>query len=182
VTAGAAAVRYSACSRFLLPSLREGTVIDAPPIERYLVRLRLAAPVRFHFLHGAVLRGLVSRALGEHELPEGVIPTACESGGVRFEAGEAYHLGLTFVGEDRAAAAPLLTGLQRTGRASRGTDGAETLVVALAKQKVEPDGVAPLRAWLAGVPLDRIRQLVADPVAGRRRPRVRVRSVQCQCR
>jgi hypothetical protein len=102
-------------------------VADSPPIERYLVRLRLTAPVRFHFLHGAVLRGLLSGALGEHELPEGVVPAAAESGQARFEAGEAYHLGLTFVGDHRAAAAPLLAGLQRLGRAEPGRDAPPTL-------------------------------------------------------
>jgi group II intron reverse transcriptase/maturase/CRISPR-associated endonuclease Cas1 len=113
-------------------------VVHSPPIERYLVRLRLAAPVRFHFLHGAVLRGLVSRALGEHELPEGVVPAAAESGRARFEAGEAYHLGLTFVGDDRAAAAPLLAGLQRVGRGGRGADAPPTLGGNFSVEAAEP--------------------------------------------
>ena len=81
-----------------------------PVIERYLVRLRLAEPVRFHFLHGGVLRGLVSRALAQHELPEGILPAAAESGWVRFEAGEAYHFGLTLGGAGAGRGGPVAGG------------------------------------------------------------------------
>jgi hypothetical protein len=96
--------------------------LPPPPIARLLVRLRLTAPARFHFLHGGVLRGLVSRALGEHELPEGVVPAAAESGRVGFEAGEAYRLGLTLVGDERRRAGALAEGLERVGSAA--VDGA----------------------------------------------------------
>lgn len=88
------------------------------PIARHLVRLRLTDPARFHFLHGGVLRGLLSRALGEHELPEGVVPAAVESGRVGFEAGEAYHFGLTLVGDERRRAGALARGLERVGAAA----------------------------------------------------------------
>jgi hypothetical protein len=45
--------------------------MQPPPFERYLLTLRLTAPARFHFLHGGVLRGLLSAALEQHELPVG---------------------------------------------------------------------------------------------------------------
>jgi hypothetical protein len=81
-----------------------------------LLTLRLTAPARFHFLHGGVLRGLLSAALGQHELPVGVVPFAPESGRARFDTGEAYRLGLTLVGEESAGAERILTGLERVGR------------------------------------------------------------------
>ena len=87
--------------------------------RRFLARLRLTSEVRFGFFHGGVLRGLVSRALGQHELPAGVVPVVCEAGRVRFEAGSAYHLGLTLVGEPAAEAGSwterLEAGLARIG-------------------------------------------------------------------
>lgn len=117
---------------------------------RYLVRLRLTAPGRFHFLHGAVLRGLVSRALGEHELPEGVVPVAAESGSVRFEAGEAYRLGVTLVGEERGLAGALLAGLERVGGARVGAAAPPTLGgnfrVELAEELGAPDLAAEVAA------------------------------------
>ena len=87
-----------------------------PPFQRYLLTLRLTAPARFHFLHGGVLRGLLSEALGQHELPVGVVPFAPESGRARFDTGEAYRLGLTLAGEESAGAEKILTGLERVGR------------------------------------------------------------------
>jgi hypothetical protein len=92
--------------------------VKAPAIERYRLTLRLTAQARFHFLHGAVVRGLLSRALADHDLPVGVIPATPESGRATYQAGEAYHLGLTLVGEDRALASDLLDGLSRAGRAT----------------------------------------------------------------
>jgi len=92
--------------------------MKAPASERYRLTLRLTAPARFHFLHGAVVRGLLSRALADHELPVGVIPATPESGRATYQAGEAYHLGLTLVGEDRSLASDLLDGLSRAGRAT----------------------------------------------------------------
>ena len=69
--------------------------------ERYLVRLRLTRPARFHFNHGGALMGLLCRALETHELHAGAAPFACESGHVRFEPGDAYHFGLTLAGGAR---------------------------------------------------------------------------------
>ncbi|MFL6232701.1 MAG: hypothetical protein ACJ76N_06165 [Thermoanaerobaculia bacterium] len=99
-----------------------------PPFQRYLLTLRLTAPARFHFLHGGVLRGLLSAALGQHELPVGVVPFAPESGRARFDTGEAYRFGLTLVGEESAGAEKILTGLERVGREEpRGKGATPTL-------------------------------------------------------
>src|ERR1051325_2269400 len=78
-----------------------GQVMLECGFERYLVRLRLTRPARFHFNHGGALMGLLCRALQTHELSAGVAPFACESGHVRFEAGDAYHFGLTLAGAAR---------------------------------------------------------------------------------
>ncbi len=93
--------------------------MQPPRFQRYLLTLRLTAPARFHFLHGGVLRGLLSAALGRHELPVGVVPFAPESGRARFDTGEPYRLGLTLVGEEIAGAESILTGLERVGREAR---------------------------------------------------------------
>lgn len=69
--------------------------------DRYLMRLRLTRSARFHFNHGGALMGLLCRVLQTHDLPAGVAPFACESGHVRFEAGDAYHFGLTLAGAAR---------------------------------------------------------------------------------
>lgn len=66
--------------------------------ERYLIRLRLTRPTRFHFNHGGVLMGLMCRAFGTHNLPPGIVPFACESGGVSFDRDDIYHIGLTVAG------------------------------------------------------------------------------------
>ena len=127
----------------------------SPRIDRYLLRLRLTAKARFHFLHGAVLRGLMSHALGEHELPEGVIPAVPESGHDRFGAGEAYHVGLTLVGEDRRHARELFAGLGRLGRAEVDRHAPPTLGGNFSLEAAEPveppDFDAELEA-LAAVP------------------------------
>lgn len=90
--------------------------LPQPPIDRYRIRLRFTRPTRFRFLHGGVLRGLVSRALRQHELPPGIIPFAPESGRIRFAAGDAYNIGLTLVGEDRGLAGRLFAGLVQVGQ------------------------------------------------------------------
>ncbi|MCA1591491.1 MAG: CRISPR-associated endonuclease Cas1 [Acidobacteria bacterium] len=70
-------------------------------IDRYLVKLRLTRAARFHFNHGGVLMGLLCRALRTHELDAGVMPFACESGGVHFAGGDFYNFGLTLAGGAR---------------------------------------------------------------------------------
>jgi len=85
--------------------------------DRYRVELRLAKPARFPFEHGGVLRGLLSRALGRHEFPPGLVPFPCESGRVLYDAGEPYALGLTLAGPDRTLAGELIAGLERLGGA-----------------------------------------------------------------
>ena len=98
--------------------------MQIPPLERYLLSLRLTAPARFHFLHGGVLRGLLSAALEQHELPVGVVPFSPESGRARFDTGEAYRFGLTLVGQETASAGTILRGLERVGRqTSRKSEG-----------------------------------------------------------
>ena len=92
--------------------------LATPTFDRHLVRLRLTRPTIFGFEHGGVLRGLMSAALEQHELPLGLIPYASESGRVRFEPGDAYHLGLTLVGEDRSLADRIQRGLRDVGSRS----------------------------------------------------------------
>ena len=91
--------------------------------DRLRVRLRLTRPARFHFHHGGVLRGLLSRALRSHALPAGLIPFASELGRVRFEPGDPYHLAVTLIGEDRRLAGPLVEGLRRAGADTRSRGG-----------------------------------------------------------
>lgn len=98
--------------------------MKTPPFERYLLTLRLTAPAKFHFLHGGVLRGLLSAALEQHELPVGIVPFAPESGRARFDTGEAYRFGLTLIGQEAVNAGTILRGLERVGRqTSRKTEG-----------------------------------------------------------
>jgi hypothetical protein len=97
--------------------------MQPPPFERYLLTLRLTAPARFHFLHGGVLRGLLSAALRQHELPVGVVPFAPESGRALFDTGEAYRFGLTLVGQESASAETILAGLERGGPPSSAGGG-----------------------------------------------------------
>lgn len=70
-----------------------------------------------------MLRGLLSRALRTHALPNGLVPFACELGRVRFEPGDPYHLAVTLLGEDRRLAEPLAEGLRRTGAEQRSRGG-----------------------------------------------------------
>ncbi|HEY6137625.1 MAG TPA: hypothetical protein VI670_07665, partial [Thermoanaerobaculia bacterium] len=56
---------------------------------RYRIELRLLHSVRLHFRHEVMLHSLLSEALGRGELPERVVPFACESGRVDFECGNA---------------------------------------------------------------------------------------------
>lgn len=93
-----------------------------PKADRLRIRLRLHRTGRFHFHHGGVLRGLLSRALRSHALPTGLIPFASEIGRVRYQPGDPYHLAVTLLGEDRRLAEPLVEGLRRAGaeRRSRG--------------------------------------------------------------
>lgn len=75
-----------------------------------------------HFLHGGALHGLLNRALG-HELPEGLVPFAPESGRVRFAEGDLYHFGLTATpaaGPRLGALGPALVALGRTAPARSG--------------------------------------------------------------
>jgi hypothetical protein len=71
-----------------------------------------------------VLRGLLSVALGQHELPVGVVPFAPEAGRARFDTGEAYRLGLTLVGPETAGAETILADLERVGREKQRAEGA----------------------------------------------------------
>ncbi|MBM3321109.1 MAG: CRISPR-associated endonuclease Cas1 [Candidatus Eisenbacteria bacterium] len=86
------------------------------PFLPLLLTLRFTRPARFHFLHGGAVNGLLCNALGAHPLPEGVIPFAPESGRVRAEPGDLYHIGVTLVGEASALSDSLLAGLERIGK------------------------------------------------------------------
>jgi CRISP-associated protein Cas1 len=83
--------------------------------ERYLIRLRVTGEARFHFNHGGALMGLMCRAAGRHDLPAGFVPFACESGRVRFRAGEPYNVGLTLAGARAFDVEGLAAGLRRIG-------------------------------------------------------------------
>jgi CRISPR-associated protein Cas1 len=110
------------------------------PALRLRIRLCLTAPASFHFHHGGVLRGLLSRALGEHQLPVGCIPFASELGRVRFESGDPYHLVVTLLGDDRALAERWVAGLRRVGEERwRGRGAPPTL-----SGNFEVEGVEPL--------------------------------------
>ena len=122
------------------------------PFDRYLITLRLNDPVRFHLNHGGVIRGLMSAALGEHELPAGLIPFACESGRSRFDGGEPYHIGVTLAGEARSLAATLQPGLEAIGRSSSGprpTLGGNFEVLAV--QPVPPPNLDAMIQALAAI-------------------------------
>lgn len=84
-------------------------------IDRVAITLHLAAPARFHFHHGGPLMGLMCDALGTHDLPDGLVPFACESGLVRFDAGDTYKIGVTLIGECQSDRDRLLEGLRRVG-------------------------------------------------------------------
>lgn len=85
-------------------------------VRRLVVELRLTAPAKFHFQHGGVLRGLLSRALDAHDLPSGLVPFACESGHVAFQPGDRYRLGFTLIGDTADLEERLIAGLRRLGR------------------------------------------------------------------
>ncbi len=118
-------------------------MLSFPTFERHLVRLRFLRNAKLHFLHGGALRGLLSRALGRHDLPDGLLPHACESGRVRYEAGAAYHFELTLVGECRGLLNDLLAGLRQAG--------AEPLAAGPAPRlgggNFEVEGVTPLASF-----------------------------------
>lgn len=114
-----------------------------PPFERWRITFRLDENVDFHFDHGGVLRGLLSAALQQHDLPPGLVPFACESGRVHFRAGDQYNLGLTLVGDARRLRSSLLSGLRRLGRKTSEGETPPTLAgnfrVADAERLTEPN-------------------------------------------
>jgi CRISPR-associated protein Cas1 len=68
-----------------------------PPFSRYRLRLRLHHSARLHFRHEVMLHSLLNEAMGKGAVPDSVIPFACESGRVDFEAEDEYGIGLTIV-------------------------------------------------------------------------------------
>ncbi|RMH21896.1 MAG: CRISPR-associated endonuclease Cas1 [Acidobacteria bacterium] len=108
------------------PTLPDGSPLVLPACERLRLRLRLREGLRCHFLHGGMVHGLLCNVLG-HELPAGVIPCAPESGRVALAAGDAYHLGLTLVGDAVARAADVAPGLRRIAAARREGGARRTL-------------------------------------------------------
>jgi group II intron reverse transcriptase/maturase/CRISPR-associated endonuclease Cas1 len=70
------------------------------PFARYRIELRLLHSARLHFRHEVMLHSLLSEALGRGELPDTVIPFACESGRVDFERDDAYRIGFTIAGKN----------------------------------------------------------------------------------
>lgn len=91
--------------------------LTPPPFDRLRIELRLAKPATFPFEHGGVLRGLLSRALGRHEFPHGLIPFPCESGRVLYRPGDPYAFGVTLVGPARRLADEIPAALERHGAA-----------------------------------------------------------------
>lgn len=122
-------------------------------IDRYRIRLRLTQPARFRFLHGGVLRGLVSRALQQHDLPSGLIPFAPESGRTSFAKGASYYLGITLAGDDRRLAGRVFAGLVKVGQRQLTTAPRPTLGGNFELESVEPlppiDVDAEVQALLA---------------------------------
>ncbi len=70
-----------------------------PPFTRYRIELRLHHSVRLHFRHEVMLHSLLSEALGRGELPESVVPFACESGRVEIGRDDSYRIGFTVTGD-----------------------------------------------------------------------------------
>ncbi len=147
-----------------------------PPFDRYLVTLRMTRPAGFHFNHGGAINGLLCAAFGEHRLPEGAVPFACESGRVRFEAGEPYNFGLTLIGEARRLGAALQPGLARLGRT--GPDRSQSLPALQGNFEVEaiialppPDLDAELAALVGGA--SRITLRFVSPLRIERRKALR---------
>ncbi len=90
--------------------------VDSLSFTRHLFRLRFTGPARFaHFLHGGAVHGLLCHALLERRLPAGLVFTAPESGRVTYDAGDAYHRGITLVGEAREGLGRIECGLRRIG-------------------------------------------------------------------
>ncbi len=65
---------------------------------RHRLTLRLRHSARLHFRHEVMLHSLLSEALGRGGLPDSVMPFACESGRVGFEAEDEYRIGFTMTG------------------------------------------------------------------------------------
>lgn len=129
------------------------------PAERYLFRLRLLSPARFPFLHGGAVRGLLSRALEQHQLPDGLLPAVCESGHIHYTEGDPYHLGVTLLGEDRKLLEALEAGLRRVGTGrQRGRGTASGLLAGFEVEGVEavplPDFGAQRQGLANGGPLE----------------------------
>jgi CRISPR-associated protein Cas1 len=70
----------------------------AVPFARYRIALTLHHAARLHFRHEVMLHSLLSEALGRGELPDAVVPFACESGRVDFEREDVYRFGITVTG------------------------------------------------------------------------------------
>ncbi len=106
--------------------LPDGSQLTLPPTEHLQVRLRFTESATFHFLHGGVIHGLLSRHI-DHPLPKGLVPFAPESGKVRFRQGDSYIFGITATGDARGAGPRLEDELRRAGshprRAGRTLDG-----------------------------------------------------------
>jgi len=98
------------------PSGAGRELLERVHVTRVAVELELETPTRLHFLHGGALLGLLTHAHGAHELPVGVVPLACESGQVRYEAGDRYRFGLTVAGAPHDTVDRLLDGIARVGR------------------------------------------------------------------
>lgn len=117
-------------TRLQAPRLEEGSRLlteellgRLTPLLLVEVRLRFTAAVRLHFLHGGVIHGLLCQVLG-HELPEGLIPFAPESGRVRFAAGDGYQFGLTATTQAAPRLAELGPKLTELGRRQGAGSGA----------------------------------------------------------
>ena len=124
---------------------------DGFEIGRVRYRLRLAGEVRFHFRHEGVLRGVLSRALGRHELPAGVMAAAPESGRVRYGAGDPYVFGVTLAGEAAGLLDELTGGLGRLGEAPPEDRPAPTLGGNFRLETVEELGPPDLAGELAAL-------------------------------
>ena len=144
--------------------------------SRHLFRLRFTRPARFsHFLHGGVVHGLLGHALRKRELPTGLAPTAPESGRVAYDAGDAYHLGITLSGEAQTLLAAIereLHGIGASGKPSAGPlagnfelEATETLppidVQAEAAALAKGDGLLRLR-FVSPLRLERPADLADD--------------------
>jgi group II intron reverse transcriptase/maturase/CRISPR-associated endonuclease Cas2 len=73
-----------------------------PAFSRYVLRLRLHHSARLHFRHEVMLHSLLNEAMGKGCVPDSVVPFACESGRVDFDAEDEYRIGLTIVEKNPA--------------------------------------------------------------------------------